>query len=208
MPGNPESSYSPAASGAGPPFRVIKAQTIIDGVPTLVDLEVIAIADKDGNLFDLADMESAFSPRSKVFKDIRKFLKEIARDPSVGGRVTRDLALITDVRRGKVLEFAVIDTATTGDQIIVKATKGTKIKVCSYVIVATAAVTVRWKSSIAGSSIPAVNLSGPMAFAANGGVSSPAGHPGAWLMDAPDDLVLNLSGSFQVSGHVTFFREP
>lgn len=123
--------------------------------------------------------------------------------------ITDDGAASVDIRRGRLIEFASIDTAASGDNAIIKgAGRTTKIKVVSYVLVSTSALSVRWISKPASGT--STNLSGAMALAANGGISSPAGNPGAWLMEtnAGEDLVLNLGAATQVSGHVAFFREP
>lgn len=122
--------------------------------------------------------------------------------------ITDDGAASVDLRRGQLLEFAAVDTAASGDNVIVKMQPQNKIKVVSYVLVVTSAISVRWLSKPAAGN--SKNMSGAMALAANGGVSSPAGSPGAWLMETEldQDLVLNLGAATQVSGHVAFFREP
>jgi hypothetical protein len=104
--------------------------------------------------------------------------------------------------QGKTLLFATIDTASSGDNTIVAADASNKIKVVAWVAVASAAVSIRWKSG-AGT-----NLSGAMALAANGGVSE-AGEPSAHLFEtaANQGLVLNLSAAQQVSGMVSYFKE-
>jgi hypothetical protein len=102
------------------------------------------------------------------------------------------------------LLFAVIDTAASGDNTIVAADATRKIKVMSYVVVADAALAVRWKSGAATS------LSGAMSLAPNGGVATAAAPPGSWLMEtAPaQNLVLNLGGAVGARGHIAYFLEP
>lgn len=39
-------------NSSGPRVRTIQATTIIDGVPVVVEIEVVAIADSDGNVID------------------------------------------------------------------------------------------------------------------------------------------------------------
>ena len=119
-----------------------------------------------------------------------------------------DGSIRVDFRRGRLLEFVAIDTATSGDNVLVKAQPGQKIKVLSYVFVSTSALAVRFISKPASGT--AKNLSGAMAVAANGGASSPAGTPSSWIMETEQgqDLVLNLSAATQVSGHLAYFREP
>lgn len=122
--------------------------------------------------------------------------------------ITDDNAALVDARRGVVLEFAAIDTASSGDQVIITGDKRKKIKVVSYVFVANAALAVRWISKPASGT--SKNLSGAMSLAANGGVSATGGDPAGWLFETEQghDLVLNLGTAVQISGHVAFFREP
>ena len=100
------------------------------------------------------------------------------------------------------LLFALIDTNASGDNTIVAADVTRKIKVQSYVVVADAALVVRWKSG-AGTS-----LSGAMSLAANGGVSASAA-VGTWLMETAvnQTLVLNLGAAIGARGHVAYFLE-
>lgn len=102
------------------------------------------------------------------------------------------------------LLFAVIDTAASGDNTIVAADASRKIKVMSYVVVADAALAIRWKSG-AGT-----NLSGAMSLAANGGVATAAAPAGTWLMEtaAAAALVLNLGAAVGARGHIAYFLEP
>jgi hypothetical protein len=99
------------------------------------------------------------------------------------------------------LQNAVIDTASSGDNTIVAADATKKIKVVSYSIVVSAAVSVRWKSG-------ATSKSGAMAFAANGGIAL-AGNVNAPLFETAvnNALVLNLGSANQASGHVAYFLE-
>lgn len=104
--------------------------------------------------------------------------------------------------QGKVLQFALVNTAAAGaTQLVAAQAAGVKIKVVSYVLVAGAAVTVKFQSA-------AVDLTGAMAFAANGGVSA-VGQPSAHLLEtaAATALNINLGGAVQVSGHISYFVE-
>lgn len=104
--------------------------------------------------------------------------------------------------QGKTLKFAVVDAALSGDNTIVAAVASNKIKVVSYVLVASSAVSVRLKSGAA------TNLSGAMSLAASGGVSA-VGQPSSHLLETAVNtaLVLNLSAAVQVSGHISYFEE-
>lgn len=105
--------------------------------------------------------------------------------------------------QGRTLLFASVDVAAGGDNTIVAADAANKIKVVSYVLVADAAVTARWKSG-AGT-----NLSGAMSFVANGGVAA-TDQPSAHLLETAVNqaLILNLGGAIGVRGHIAYYLEP
>lgn len=105
--------------------------------------------------------------------------------------------------QGHELKFAVIAASSSGDNTIVAAdAAGRKIKVVSYALLASAAVTTKFKSGAA------TDITGGFALAANGGVSCP-GAPSAHLFEtaANTALVLNLSGAIAVGGHVSYMTE-
>jgi hypothetical protein len=96
-------------------------------------------------------------------------------------------------------KFAVIDDASSGDNTIVAAVSGKKIRVLSYVLVAAGTVTARFESGAAGTA-----LTGQMSLVDAVGVSagfSPVGH----FETAVDALLnLELSGAVSVDGHLTY----
>lgn len=96
-------------------------------------------------------------------------------------------------------KFAVISASTSGDNTLVAAVVGKKIRVLSYCLVCAAAVMVRFEAGVAG---PA--LSGQMEFAANSGIAiifSPVGH---FETSVNTLLNLELSGAVSVAGHLTY----
>lgn len=101
------------------------------------------------------------------------------------------------------MPFASVDTATSGDNTIVAAVPGRKIRLINYTVIASGDVSIRWKSA-------STNLSGAMALAANGGAApsgsgqSPAGFIGVLETNSGEALVLNLGSAIQVSGHLTY----
>jgi hypothetical protein len=97
----------------------------------------------------------------------------------------------------KSIQSAPIDTAVSGDNTIVGAVAGKKIRVLSYVLVGGGAVNARWKSG-------ANNRSGPLPLAANSSVAPPAGSAFLFETNAGEALILNLSAAVQVSGHVSY----
>jgi hypothetical protein len=120
---------------------------------------------------------------------------------TVGGSVASPA--IVDMKRGLAIEFAIINAAAAGDNLIVAADGAKKLKVLQYAFVVDAAVAVKWRS--AGN-----DRSGAMVFAANGGISSPFVPPAAGhLLETAvnEALNLNLSGAVGVRGHVAFVRE-
>lgn len=98
-------------------------------------------------------------------------------------------------------QFATVNTAASGDTAIVAANASNKVKVVSYVLVATGAVGVKWRSA-------ANDRSGAMALGANGVVSA-IGSDDAHLLETAvgEALNLNLSAAVQVSGHISYFLE-
>lgn len=95
--------------------------------------------------------------------------------------------------------FAVINVATSGDNAIIAGTTSKKIVVLDYVLVCGAADQVTFKNGISGTAV-----TGPMRFAANGGISagySPVGH---FQSASGASLVLNSSLGSQISGHITY----
>ena len=111
----------------------------------------------------------------------------------VGFRATGDDGKDDDIGR------AAISTAASGDTTLVAAVPGKKIKVIGYALVSTAANSIKFKSG-AGT-----DLTGAMALAANGGISSPSDKNTVEFETAAGQaLVINLSAATQVSGHLVY----
>jgi len=96
-------------------------------------------------------------------------------------------------------KFAIIDAATSGDNTLVAAVAGAKIRVLAYVLVASAAVTVRFEDGAGGTA-----LSGQMQLAANGGAVAPFSPVGWFETTANTLLNLELSGAISVDGHLIY----
>lgn len=95
--------------------------------------------------------------------------------------------------------FGVIDVASSGDNTIVNADATKKIRVFSLVLVASAAVTVRFESAAGGTA-----LTGQMQLAANAGFVLPF-NPLGWFETAANQLLnLELSGAISVDGNLTY----
>lgn len=97
------------------------------------------------------------------------------------------------------LGYAVIDHATSGDNEIVAAVTGKRIRVLSYTIVAAAAVTVRFESGAGGTA-----LTGQMSFAANGGASTAFNPLGLFETAQGAALNMELGGANSVDGHLRY----
>lgn len=96
-------------------------------------------------------------------------------------------------------KFAVIDNATSGDNTIVAAVTGKKIRVLAYLMVAAGAVNTRFESGAGGTA-----LTGQMNWATNTGAMgnySPVGH---FETAAGALLNLELSGAVSVDGYMVY----
>lgn len=94
--------------------------------------------------------------------------------------------------------YAPISISTTGDNTVISGTAGLRIRIVKYSLVCAGAVVVTFKSSIAGA------ISGPMSFAANGGISEPAASCGLMQTAVGEDLVINLNGNVSTGGMITY----
>lgn len=104
--------------------------------------------------------------------------------------------------RYQQIKSAAIAASSSGDNTVVAAVTGKKIRVLGYVLVANAAVNTKWKSGAS------TDKTGLLYNAANGGVSaSVVADPGEvfWFETTSGEaLVLNLSAAVAVGGHVVY----
>jgi len=98
-------------------------------------------------------------------------------------------------------KFAIIDAATSGDNTLVAAVSGKKIRVVSVVLIASAAVNVRFESGASGTA-----LTGQMNLTTNSGFAPgfiPIGH----FETATNTLLnLELSSANSVDGWITYIE--
>lgn len=96
------------------------------------------------------------------------------------------------------IKFAAVNATATGDNAVVTAVSGKKIVVMSYVLSAAADVVAKWQTGD-------VDRTGPgLALAENGGAIA-AFNPHGWFAGAVgEDLDLNLSGTVNVGGHISY----
>ncbi len=96
-------------------------------------------------------------------------------------------------------QFAVIDVATSGDNTIVAAVTGSKIRVTSLFLVSAGTVTVRFESAASGTA-----LTGQMTTAVNNIIVLPY-NPAGWFETVVSELLnLELSGNVSVDGALTY----
>jgi hypothetical protein len=97
-------------------------------------------------------------------------------------------------------KFASISASNSGDTILVASVPGKKLRVLKYTVVSAGAVGLKFRSS------SGVDLTGAMPLAANSGVGGAWCPAGLFETVAGDALVLNLSASASVAGHLTYIE--
>lgn len=110
-----------------------------------------------------------------------------------------DTSAIMDDTTSLTPKFAIINASTSGNNTLIAAVVGKKIRVLSYTFITGAAVNVRFEDGAAGTA-----LTGIMEHGVNGGQSvsfSPVGH---FETTANTLLNLELSGAVSVDGHITY----
>lgn len=105
----------------------------------------------------------------------------------------------TDVDSTQRFKRAVIDAATSGDNTIIAAVAGKKLRVYQLVLISAGTVTTRWESGTAGNF-----LSGEMTLAVNTGYAPPWCPAGHFETVAGEALNLQLSGAVSVDGWLVY----
>jgi hypothetical protein len=106
---------------------------------------------------------------------------------------------------GRKILHAAISGATSGDNTLVAAVAGKKIKVIGLFLVTAGAVTVRFESGAGGTA-----LTGVMSMAANGVLTIPMTMDinCPWFQTADGALLnMELGGAVQVSGAIVYYIE-
>jgi hypothetical protein len=109
------------------------------------------------------------------------------------------MSMSTPVTLNTAVKYAVIDHATSGDNTIVAAVAGKKIRVLSYVLASAGTVTARWESGAGGTA-----LSGQMTTAVNSVIEASFNPYGHFETAADALLNLELSGAVSVDGHLSY----
>jgi len=112
----------------------------------------------------------------------------------------KTMPTVTTVGETKTFKTAKIDHATAGDNAIVAAVAGKRVKVYGIVLVVSAAVNCKWRSAV-------TDLTGDMNFGGKGEGYAQAVQPPAFLLAtaAGEALNLNLSAAVAVDGHVSYW---
>lgn len=106
-------------------------------------------------------------------------------------------SLIFDGQTAAVPQFAPINVS--GSTTVVPAVPGLRIRVIAMDLVSSISVTIQWQSSTG----PTI-ISGPQAFAANGGIVRPFNQAGWFQTLVGDALLISLSGGAVVGGNITY----
>ena len=96
-------------------------------------------------------------------------------------------------------KFAAITASSSGATTIVAAVSSKKIRVISYVVVANAAVNIKFQSSTGNT-----DKTGLLYLGTNGGVSGAYALTGHFETASGDALNINLSSAVAVGGHLTY----
>lgn len=99
-----------------------------------------------------------------------------------------------------ISKFVSVSASSSGNNTLVAAVTGKKIRVLSYSLVAAGAVTVKFQSGSTGT-----DLTGAMSIAANGTVSADSVN-GLFETAASTLLNLSLGGAVSVTGHITYIE--
>jgi hypothetical protein len=75
-------------NSTGPQVRILQVTTLVEGVPLTVEMQVVAIADKDGNVFrTFTDAEWQDSVLSELCR-IRRGIGKLVGDPFLEDELT------------------------------------------------------------------------------------------------------------------------
>lgn len=118
------------------------------------------------------------------------------------GAVISQLAtgVVYDGSTGLTPKFAAISASAAGENLVVAAVAGKKIRVLKYTIVTSGAVAAKFRTS------SGADLTGAMALAANSGVGGAFCPVGLLETAVGDALTLNLSTGAGIAGHLTYIE--
>ena len=96
-------------------------------------------------------------------------------------------------------KFAAIAASSSGDNSVVSAVTGKKIRVLAYALVASGAVNAKWRSAT-------TDKTGLLYLVANTGVATANSPVGLFETAVNEALNLNLSGAVAVGGHLVYIE--
>ncbi len=106
---------------------------------------------------------------------------------------------IYDGSEALIPQYALVSTGISGDNTVVAAVAGKKIRVLSYVFISSGTVTAIWQSG-------ATDISGPMSFLASTGVSAGYNSKGHFETNAGEALQINQNSTAILGGHLTYIE--
>lgn len=99
------------------------------------------------------------------------------------------------------IKYAVIDASGAGDNTVVAAVTGRRIRVLSAFAVGAGAVTVKFQSGAGGT-----DITGAMSLSANGGFVLPFNEGGWFQTDQGALLNVSLGGAVNVAGGISYIE--
>lgn len=132
-----------------------------------------------------------------------QFMMPVNKDGSGVAGIAQESSSMTVAGASVTPKFATIDAASAGDNTLVAAVVGKKVRVTSLFVVNghTSTQTVRFESGAGGTA-----LTGQMVLAANGGFVLPY-NPNGWFETAVNTLLnLELAGATTVDGALTYIE--
>ncbi len=156
-----------------------------------------------------ADVDNSYTPIAATGEATYGLDVDVTRLPALAagtnliGRISASLETSTIYNGTTALtpKFAVIDHATSGDNTVVSAVAGKKIRVLAAFLVAAGTATVRFESGAGGTA-----LTGQMSLVANTGFVLPY-NPVGWFETAAAALLnIELSAAESVDGCVVYIE--
>lgn len=98
------------------------------------------------------------------------------------------------------IKFASVSASASGDNLIVAAETGKRIRVINYCIISAGTVNAKWRSNT-------TDKSGAFPLVANVGAVCPEADLGWLVTEVGEALNLNLSGAVLVAGHLAYVQE-
>lgn len=183
---------------AGTEMQVDVVAALPAGDNNIGNVDIASIAAGDNNIgnVDIASIAAGDNNIGNVdivTQPARVFTTDsISTSPDVA-RLTASLVAVQP-------KYAVINVAASGDNTIVAGVTNKRIRVLEYaLVVGTGGDQVTFKNGLAGTAV-----TGPMRFAANGGISASYSPVGLFESASSASLALNSSLGSQISGHLVY----